>query len=153
MKIILNTERKLSDVSPLIYGQFAEHFHRQIYGGIFDPHSDLSDEDGFRMDVIDALKQIHVPIIRWPGGCFVSAYHWKDGVGPERRPAFDKAWRVEEPNLFGTDEFIRFCRKVGQAMSSGFTFWNSILTGLKAGWPWRRMWKRTCSPWHLSVRR
>ena len=113
MKIILNTERKLSDVSPLIYGQFAEHFHRQIYGGIFDPHSDLSDEDGFRMDVIDALKQIHVPIIRWPGGCFVSAYHWKDGVGPERRPAFDKAWRVEEPNLFGTDEFIRFCRKVG----------------------------------------
>ena len=113
MKIILNPNRVLSRISPLIYGQFAEHFHRQIYGGIFDPASDLSDEDGFRMDVIDALKEIHVPIIRWPGGCFVSAYHWKDGVGSERRPAFDKAWRVEEPNLFGTDEFIRFCRKVG----------------------------------------
>ena len=113
LKININPNRKLSKISPLIYGQFAEHFHRQIYGGIYDPNSEFADEDGMRMDVIDALKKIHVPIIRWPGGCFVSAYHWKYGVGDERRPVFDKAWRVEEPNLFGTDEFILFCQKVG----------------------------------------
>ena len=113
LNIHVYPNRKLSKISPLIYGQFAEHFHRQIYGGIYDPQSEFADEDGLRMDVIDALKKIHVPIIRWPGGCFVSAYHWKYGVGDERRPVFDKAWRVEEPNLFGTDEFIRFCRKVG----------------------------------------
>jgi alpha-N-arabinofuranosidase len=97
----------------MIYGHFIEHFHRQIYGGIFDPGSPLSDGDGFRLDVIAALRRIKAPILRWPGGCFVSAHHWKDGVGPERVPAFDKAWRVEEPNTFGTDEYVAFCRKVG----------------------------------------
>ena len=59
-----------------IYGQFLEHFHRQIYGGIYDPGNPLSDADGFREDVIEALKAICTPIIRWPGGCFVSSYHW-----------------------------------------------------------------------------
>ena len=77
LNIHVYPNRKLSKISPLIYGQFAEHFHRQIYGGIYDPQSEFADEDGLRMDVIDALKKIHVPIIRWPGGCFVSAYHWK----------------------------------------------------------------------------
>ena len=52
-------------------------------------------------------------VVRWPGGCYVSAYHWKDGVGPERQPAYDKAWRVEESNRFGTDEFMNFCDKIG----------------------------------------
>jgi alpha-N-arabinofuranosidase len=99
----------------MIYGHFIEHFHRQIYGGIYDPGNSLSDEDGFRIDVIDALKKIKTPVMRWPGGCYVSAAHWKDGVGKERRPHFDKAWRVEEPNTFGTDEYIAFCRKVGCA--------------------------------------
>ncbi len=97
----------------LLYGHFLEHFHRQIYGGIYDPENPLSDEDGLRTDVIDAMKKIKVPIIRWPGGCFVSSYNWKKSVGPVRTPFFDKAWRVEDPNTFGTDEFIRFCRKVG----------------------------------------
>ncbi len=98
--------------SPLIYGHFIEHFHRQIYGGIYDPGSPLSDEDGFRTDVMDALKKIRIPILRWPGGCFVSSYHWKDAVGSERAPFFDKAWRVEDPNSFGTDEYIKLCRKL-----------------------------------------
>jgi alpha-N-arabinofuranosidase len=97
----------------MIYGHFIEHFHRQIYGGIFDPGNPLSDSEGFRTDVIDAMKRIKVPIMRWPGGCFVSAHHWRDGVGPQRTPAFDKAWRVEESNSFGTDEYIAFCRKAG----------------------------------------
>ncbi len=100
---------------PMIFGSFLEHFHRQIYGGIFEPGSKLADADGFRTDVIAALKEIKTPIVRWPGGCFVSAYHWKDGVGKTRESVFDKAWAVEEPNTFGTDEFVKWCRKVGCA--------------------------------------
>ncbi len=96
-----------------IFSHFLEHFHRQIYGGIYDPHSYLSDSSGFRSDVIAALKKIKAPVIRWPGGCFVSAYPWKKGVGKNRTPYYDKAWRVEEPNTFGTDEFVAFCRSVG----------------------------------------
>lgn len=95
-----------------IYGHFLEHFHRQIYGGIYDPESPLSDENGFRKDVMEALKNISPSVLRWPGGCFVSAYHWKDGVGLHREPAFDKAWRVEDDNSFGTDEYMDFCRKI-----------------------------------------
>jgi alpha-N-arabinofuranosidase len=96
-----------------IYGYFIEHFHRLIYGGIFDPGSSLSDERGFRMDVAEALRELGVGVVRWPGGCFVSAYHWADGIGPERSPRFDKAWRVDEPNTFGTAEFIQWCELVG----------------------------------------
>ncbi|MCR4613265.1 MAG: hypothetical protein K5778_04610 [Bacteroidaceae bacterium] len=99
--------------NPMIFGQFIEHFDNQIYGGIYDPGSPLSDEDGFRTDVIEALRAIKTPIVRWPGGCFVSTYHWLDGVGPERQPVFDKTWSVEDPNTFGTDEYIKWCRKVG----------------------------------------
>ena len=113
MRIQLDPNRVLHTRSPMIYGHFLEHFHRQIYGGIYMPGHPLSDEDGFRQDVLGALRQIRVPVIRWPGGCFVSAYHWKNGVGAPRTPAFDKAWRVEDPNTFGTDEFIRLCRKLG----------------------------------------
>jgi alpha-N-arabinofuranosidase len=96
-----------------IFGHFLEHFHRQIYGGVYDPESPLADEDGFRTDVIEALRKIKSPVIRWPGGCFVSAYPWKKGVGKDRIAYYDKAWRVEEPNTFGTDEYVHFCRKVG----------------------------------------
>ena len=88
----------------MIFGHFVEHFHRQVYGGIFEPGSELSDERGFRLDVIEAISELRPPVVRWPGGCFVSAYHWLDGVGPERRAAYDKAWRVEDPNTFGTAE-------------------------------------------------
>ncbi|MDR2900316.1 MAG: alpha-N-arabinofuranosidase, partial [Treponema sp.] len=115
MNIRIDSTRVIGKRDSMIYGHFIEHFHRQIYGGIFDPDNPLSDEDGFRTDVIDALKKIKMPVIRWPGGCFVSAWHWKDAIGPERVPSFDKAWRVEEPNTFGTDEFIAFCRKTGSA--------------------------------------
>ncbi len=97
---------------PMIFGHFLEHFHRQINGGVFQPGHPLSDEDGFRTDVLEALRRIRTPIIRWPGGCFVSSYHWEKGVG-QRVPAFDKAWRVEDDNSFGTDEFVLLCRKIG----------------------------------------
>lgn len=106
-------DAELIPYSRMLFGQFIEHFHRQIYGGIFDPGSKLSDKDGFRKDVIEALHELKVPIVRWPGGCFVSSYHWLDGIGSKRFPTYDKAWRVEEPNTFGTDEYIKWCRIIG----------------------------------------
>lgn len=113
MKLTVYPQHIIGKRNPMIYGHFIEHFHRQIYGGIYDPDSPLADESGFRKDVLEALRKIQVPILRWPGGCFVSSYHWQDGVGPHRTPSFDKAWRVEEPNTFGTDEYIALCRKIG----------------------------------------
>lgn len=109
----INEKRITGKRSPMIYGHFIEHFHRQIYGGIYDPSHPLADEDGFRTDILDAMRKIKVPVLRWPGGCFVSSYHWKDAVGMNRKSLFDKAWRVEDPNTFGTDEYIKLCRKVG----------------------------------------
>ena len=103
----------LKKYDPMIFGQFIEHFYRQIYGGIFDPGSLLADADGYRKDVVEALRELKIPIIRWPGGCFVSSYHWLDGVGPNRQPALDKAWDVEDPNTFGTAEFVKWCRLIG----------------------------------------
>ncbi|MDR2423604.1 MAG: hypothetical protein LBD59_02630 [Prevotellaceae bacterium] len=97
---------------PMIFGQFIEHFHRQIYGGIFEPGSPLADADGFRKDVVEALLELKIPIIRWPGGCFVSSYHWLDAVGPDRQPTHDKAWDVEDPNTFGTAEFVKWCKLI-----------------------------------------
>lgn len=112
MKCYVNTRRRIVQRNKMIYGHFIEHFHRQIYDGIFDPENPLSDEQGLRGDVLQAMRHIEVPVLRWPGGCFVSAYHWKDAVGKNRIPRFDKAWRVEDPNLFGTDEFIDLCNKL-----------------------------------------
>ncbi|WP_051815675.1 alpha-N-arabinofuranosidase, partial [Glycomyces tenuis] len=98
-----------------LFGHFIEHFHRQIYGGIYEPGSPLSDERGFRLDVIEAMRELKPTVVRWPGGCFVSSYHWVDGVGPERTPHYDKAWRVFDPNTFGTHEFIDWCEAIGAA--------------------------------------
>lgn len=111
--INVDRDRIIGERNRLIFGHFIEHFHRQIYGGVYDPGSPLSDKNGFRTDVIEALKHIKVPAVRWPGGCFASGYHWKDGVGKNRRPLYDLSWRVEEPNTFGTDEFVSWCREVG----------------------------------------
>lgn len=112
MKLTFSPNYQTGKANPMLYGHFLEHFQRQIYGGVYDPTSPFADEDGFRTDVLEALKRIKPPIIRWPGGCYVSAYDWHLGVGKERIPNFDKAWRVEESNEFGTDEFIKFCRKL-----------------------------------------
>lgn len=77
---------------PMIFGGFLEHFDNQIYGGIFEPGSPLSDESGFRLDVIKAIKQLKAPIIRWPGGCFVDSYHWKKGIDPNRESYGEFRW-------------------------------------------------------------
>jgi alpha-L-arabinofuranosidase len=112
--IKLDLDRRLGTVDRRILSGFAEHLGRCIYGGIFDEGSPLADENGFRTDVIEAVKGLRPPILRWPGGNFVSGYHWADGVGPkDSRPRrLELAWHSEEPNRFGTDEFMRFCELV-----------------------------------------
>jgi alpha-L-arabinofuranosidase len=99
--------------SPMIFGGFLEHFGDQVYGGIFDPDSPLSDGKGFRRDVVAALRELRTPIVRWPGGCFVSGYRWEHGVAPQRLPTHDMAWGVIEPNTFGTNEYVELCRLLG----------------------------------------
>lgn len=113
MKFHINHARAIGQRDIKIYGHFIEHFHRQVYGGLYDPASPFADESGLRRDVMEAMRKIKVPVLRWPGGCFVSSYHWEDGIGAARVPSFDKAWRVEDPNSFGTDEYIDLCRKLG----------------------------------------
>ncbi len=101
----------VGEIDHRIFGGFAEHLGRCIYEGIYDPESPHANIDGFRMDVVDALKRLRMPIMRYPGGNFVSCYDWKEGIGPRsHRPAHpDFAWKSIEPNTFGTDEFMKWC--------------------------------------------
>src|SRR5438034_11041240 len=94
--IRLDTQRVVGEISPLLFGGFAEHLGRCIYQGIYDPSSPLADKHGFRTDVLAALRdEMKISILRYPGGNFVSAYNWRDGVGPaDQRPArIEPAWR------------------------------------------------------------
>lgn len=111
-RIKIDTDRTIGEVSPLLYGNFVEHLGRCVYGGIYDPDSPLSDENGFRMDVFEAVQGLNVTITRYPGGNFVSNYHWKDGVGPlEERPnRMELAWNRLETNHFGTNEFMEYAK-------------------------------------------
>ena len=113
--IKLDLDRRLGTVDRRILSGFAEHLGRCIYGGIYDEGSPLADANGFRTDVIEAVKALKPPILRWPGGNFVSGYHWTDGIGPkDKRPRrLELAWHSEESNRFGTDEFLQFCDLVG----------------------------------------
>jgi alpha-N-arabinofuranosidase len=114
-QVKIDLDRTIGDVDRRIFGSFVEHLGRCIYGGVFEPGSPRSDERGFRRDVLDAARGLRIPLLRWPGGNFVSAYRWTDGVGPvERRPRRrELAWDAEEPNTFGTDEFLAYCRELG----------------------------------------
>jgi len=110
--ITVATEMPSKTYNPMIFGGFIEHFHRQVYGGIFEPDSPFADKQGFRTDVIEVLKELKLPVIRWPGGCFVDGYHWMDGIGKIRDSKDDIRWGVIEPNTFGTDEFVEFCHRL-----------------------------------------
>jgi alpha-N-arabinofuranosidase len=114
-RIKVDLDRQVGRVDRRIFGGFVEHLGRCIYGGILDEGSPLADEQGFRRDVLDALRPLRMPLLRWPGGNFVSGYHWLDGVGPldERPRKLELAWLAEESNRFGTDEFIAYCRVLG----------------------------------------
>jgi alpha-N-arabinofuranosidase len=114
-RIKIDIDRKIGQVDKNLFGNFVEHLGRCVYSGIYEPGSTLSDEQGFRKDVLEAVKGLNVALVRYPGGNFVSNYHWMDGVGPkqERVPRMELAWARLESNAFGTNEFIQFCRKVG----------------------------------------
>ncbi|MEM2936143.1 MAG: alpha-L-arabinofuranosidase C-terminal domain-containing protein [Candidatus Bathyarchaeia archaeon] len=114
--IVVDVRDQIGKINRHIYGHFIEHLGRCIYGGVWvGEGSRIPNLHGLRKDVLEVVKEIRPPIIRWPGGNFASGYHWEDGIGPrERRPVkYDLAWEAEEPNQFGTDEFIAFCREVG----------------------------------------
>ncbi|MBQ6803141.1 MAG: alpha-N-arabinofuranosidase [Clostridia bacterium] len=113
-KITLHRDFKVGAINPYIYGSFIEHMGRGVYNGIYEPTHPLADKNGFREDVKKIVRDMHVPIIRYPGGNFLSGYHWEDGVGPkEKRPRkLDAAWQQIEPNEVGTDEFHDWAREV-----------------------------------------
>ncbi len=114
-RIKIDIDRTIGQIDPLIYGNFVEHLGRCVYGGIYEPGSSQSDKDGFRKDVLEAAKGLNVSILRYPGGNFASNYHWLDGVGPkdERKTRMELAWARLETNQFGTNEFIKYVRKLG----------------------------------------
>src|SRR5438105_10911255 len=99
-RIKIDTERVISEIDPMIYGNFIEHLGRCIEGGVFQEGSPLSDANGYRKDVLEAVKGLQVSILRWPGGNFASGYHWEDGIGPrDQRPArLELAWGTTESN-------------------------------------------------------
>ena len=116
-KIIVNNENKKSTIAPEIYGHFSEHLGRCIYEGLFvGENSDIPNVNGMRTDVVDALKEMKIPVLRWPGGCFADEYHWMDGIGPKekRKKMINTHWGgVVEDNSFGTHEFFELCRQLG----------------------------------------
>lgn len=115
VRIYIDSRRTISPLDRNLFGSFLEHLGRAIYAGIYDPGSKLSDANGFRKDVMDEVRQLGVPIIRYPGGNFVSGYNWLDGVGPrqDRPQQLDKAWNTMDSNQFGTNEFMAWCKAVG----------------------------------------
>ncbi len=116
--IVLNADKGKDIIDKNIYGHFAEHLGHCIYGGFYvgDSNKTIPHKDGVRLDVIEALKKLKVPVLRWPGGCFADTYHWRDGVGPKKeRPSMLNVWwgNVKEDNSFGTNEFLNMCELLG----------------------------------------
>ncbi len=117
MKLYINEQQKKGRIAPEIYGHFSEHLGRCIYEGLYvGENSEVPNENGMRKDVVEALKEIGVPVLRWPGGCFADEYHWKDGIGPkeDRKRMVNTHWGgVTEDNSFGTHEYFELCRQLG----------------------------------------
>lgn len=113
-KMIIDKDFKIAEIDKRIYGSFIEHLGRAVYGGIYEPTNLCADKDGFRKDVIELVKELNVPIIRYPGGNFVSNFFWEDSVGPveERPKRLELAWRSLETNEIGLDEFYKWTKKV-----------------------------------------
>ena len=116
-RLVINELNKKGRIEPEIYGHFSEHLGRCIYEGIYvGENSDIPNVNGMRTDVVEALKELKVPVLRWPGGCFADEYHWKDGIGPKetRKKMINTHWGgVVEDNSFGTHEFMELCRQIG----------------------------------------
>ena len=117
-RVIVDASQAKDTINKNIYGHFAEHLGHCIYGGFFvgANNKKIPNKNGIRLDVIEALKKLKIPVLRWPGGCFADTYHWKDGVGPlNQRPSMLNVWwgNVKEDNSFGTNEFLNMCEVLG----------------------------------------
>ena len=114
-RITLDQDFQISRVDKRIYGSFIEHLGRAVYGGVFQPDHPSADEEGFRQDVLDLVRELGVPIVRYPGGNFVSNFYWEDSVGPvDQRPRrLELAWRSTETNRVGVNEFASWAKKAG----------------------------------------
>nr|WP_300767545.1 alpha-N-arabinofuranosidase [uncultured Acetatifactor sp.] len=116
-KLYVNEKKKKGYINPEIYGHFSEHLGRCIYEGLFvGEDSHIPNKNGMRTDVVEALKRLQIPVLRWPGGCFADEYHWKDGIGPKegRKRMVNTHWGgVVEDNSFGTHEFFELCEQLG----------------------------------------
>ena len=123
-RTVINQASFAAELDPRLLGAFLEHLGRSIYTGVYEPGSPLADAKGFRTDVIKEIAQLRVPIIRYPGGNFVSGYNWLDGVGPknQRPTVLERAWNSIETNQFGTNEFIEWCRLVGTEPLLGMNY-------------------------------
>lgn len=139
-RVIFDPAYQIAQVDPRIFGGFLEHMGRAVYEGVYDPKSGHADENGFRKDVLGALRSLNMTAMRYPGGNFASGYHWIDGIGPkDQRPTVrELAWQSIEPNQFGTDEFI----KMSQMMN-----WTPMFTvNLGTGTPEEaRNWVEYCN--------
>ena len=114
-EIIIDQYFQVAKTDKRIFGSFIEHLGRAVYEGLYQPGNPLSDEKGFRRDTLELVKELKVPVVRYPGGNFVSGYHWEDGVGPkDQRPKkVDLAWKVVETNQFGLNEFAEWSKLAG----------------------------------------
>jgi len=128
-RAVIHPTRYRADLDRRLFGSFLEHLGRAVYTGVYEPDSPLADQNGFRKDVAAEIKGMGVPIMRYPGGNFVSGYHWLDGVGPkDKRPTvLERAWNSLETNQFGTNEFIDWCKLVNTEPLLGFNLGTGTL--------------------------
>ena len=115
--LFIQPDQKKWKIEKEVYGNFSEHLGRCIYEGVYvGENSEIPNVNGMRTDVVEALKEMKLPVLRWPGGCFADEYHWKDGIGPKetRKKMINTHWGgVVEDNSFGTHEFFELCRQIG----------------------------------------
>ena len=116
-KITIDPDYRIGAIDPRLYGAFVEHLGRCVYGGIYEPGHPTADAHGFRHDVLELVRELNVPVTRYPGGNFVSGYNWEDGIGPKsQRPVrLDLAWRTTETNQCGLDDFVTWCQAANTA--------------------------------------
>ena len=117
-EVTLNTDQAITQINKNIYGHFAEDLGKLIYGGLYvgENNAAIPNTAGVRNDILKALKDLNIPVLRWPGGCYADTYHWKDGIGPksERKSTENLSWgNMREDNSFGTNEFLNMCELLG----------------------------------------
>lgn len=164
--VVLQAGKGKDIINKNIYGHFAEHLGHCIYGGLYvGDNKKIPNKDGVRLDVIEALKKLKVPVLRWPGGCFADTYHWKDGIGPKPdRPSMLNVWwgNVKEDNSFGTNEFLNMCEllgaepylsgNVGSGTAQELSDWVKYTTHPNGSSPMTDLRQKNgrANPWHVK---